>query len=661
VTSDRAVRRFPIRRWWFRPLLLAGSTALALLAGELAARALGLAPAVKPIALLGENTVYRLSEDPVLGFELKAGYRDEHPNLFYSYPSTNSHGQRDVERTVEKPPGVRRILVLGDSVVEGEGIRDIDATMSRQLEKLFPDGKTEVLNFGVSGYCTLAEVELLAVKGVRFRPDGVVLVFVENDFDNFNRQLIAFKEGFSRPAIVNLLFLHSHLFRAACLRFDLFRFRAEDDPVERNQKAIGLNNVVVGLRRLAALSRDHGFEVLVAIWPRFLNDRIEDGPFMPGSTTDLVVERLSRMVGLRAERLSAHFERHRASLGPKVNPRLHYTVNGDSMHPSAEGCRVAAEALREAILDWQKGVPSGGRVETAADPAAIEAAAQLGGQKADPSSMFNNQGSALQARGKIPEAIASFQKAVELNPRNVSARHNLGETLKSAGRIEEAAAEFQKALEIDPEYSPAHYSLGLVLLEKKQRADASAHFERALKASPEYCDLHYRLGRQAAEEGQTAQAALFYSQVIQVRPDHADAQYALGSILFAAGDLDGALRRFQASLAARADLLPAVRGAAWILATHPRAEVRQPEQAVELAERAIRLSGRRDPDTLDVLAAAYAAGGQFDLAIATVKEAMDQATGQLTEGLTARLALYRQGKPMVSATRPLPGKGPAKP
>ena len=87
--------------------------------------------------------------------------------------------------------------MLGDSVVEGVGLRDLDDTVSRQLEKLYPDGRTEVLNFGVSAYCTLAEVELLEVKGLAFDPDVVILVFVENDYLNFNRE--AHAESCSGP------------------------------------------------------------------------------------------------------------------------------------------------------------------------------------------------------------------------------------------------------------------------------------------------------------------------------------------------------------------------------------------------------------------------------------------------------------------------------
>ena len=155
------------------------STFIALLLCEILVWRLGSAPDVKPIEITSDQTVYERSTNPILGFELKANYRDDKADLKKSYPRTNAHGQRDVERSIDKPPGVKRIILLGDSVVEGMGVGEIDDTMSRQLEMLYEDGKTEVLNFAVSGYCTLAEVELLEVKGLQFDPDIVILVFVE--------------------------------------------------------------------------------------------------------------------------------------------------------------------------------------------------------------------------------------------------------------------------------------------------------------------------------------------------------------------------------------------------------------------------------------------------------------------------------------------------
>ena len=117
-------------------------------------------------------TAYMRSDNPILGSELKSSYRNPKADRVTSAPRTNRHGQRDVERKLEKPAGVRRVILLGDSVVESSEVPDIEKVMSRRLEQMFPDNTLEVLNFGVNGYCTLAEVELLhefLLGGVPFR------------------------------------------------------------------------------------------------------------------------------------------------------------------------------------------------------------------------------------------------------------------------------------------------------------------------------------------------------------------------------------------------------------------------------------------------------------------------------------------------------------
>ena len=147
------------------PVVAVLGVLLALPLVELAVRVTGLAPDLRLIDVTNDDsTVYRRSENPVLGFELKPNWRDEAADLARSYPSTNSFGQRDVERTLAKPPGVTRVLVLGASVVEGVGIRDLSDTITQRLENRLGPG-TEVLNFGVSAYCTRAKVELLRTKG----------------------------------------------------------------------------------------------------------------------------------------------------------------------------------------------------------------------------------------------------------------------------------------------------------------------------------------------------------------------------------------------------------------------------------------------------------------------------------------------------------------
>ena len=77
-------------------------------------------------------------------------------------------------------------------------------------------------------------------------------------------------------------------------------------------------------------------------------------------------------------------------------------------------------------------------------------------------------------------------------------------------------------------------------------------------------------------------------------------------------------------------------------------ETMQAEEAVELGTRAARLTNRQEPGALDALAAAYAAAGRFDEAVATAREAVallpaDQA--EVRAAMAYRLQLYSQGLP----------------
>jgi lysophospholipase L1-like esterase len=96
----------------------------------------------------------------------------------------NSLGFRDREHAVAKPAGVYRILVLGDSIVQGLSVANREdlftSVLERELDADAP-GRFEVLNFGVSGYNTQQEVETLRDKGLRYSPDLVVLAYCLND------------------------------------------------------------------------------------------------------------------------------------------------------------------------------------------------------------------------------------------------------------------------------------------------------------------------------------------------------------------------------------------------------------------------------------------------------------------------------------------------
>lgn len=104
---------------------------------------------------------------------------------FTSFVAINSRGLRDREIEPAKPPSGYRVLMLGDSFVEGAQV-PLDATVAKRLEELLrasAGGRPlDVVNAGNAGFGTAQELLFLEHDGRVYQPDLVVLVyFIDND------------------------------------------------------------------------------------------------------------------------------------------------------------------------------------------------------------------------------------------------------------------------------------------------------------------------------------------------------------------------------------------------------------------------------------------------------------------------------------------------
>ena len=104
----------------------------------------------------------------------------------------NPMGLRDPRQSYAKPPGVFRILLLGDSYVEAAQVQaeeSVSVKLERQLTASL-GRPVEVINGGVFGYGTAQEYLLLDLEGVKYQPDLVVLFFCHcNDIPNNNYRM----------------------------------------------------------------------------------------------------------------------------------------------------------------------------------------------------------------------------------------------------------------------------------------------------------------------------------------------------------------------------------------------------------------------------------------------------------------------------------------
>jgi tetratricopeptide (TPR) repeat protein len=210
-----------------------------------------------------------------------------------------------------------------------------------------------------------------------------------------------------------------------------------------------------------------------------------------------------------------------------------------------------------------------------------------------------------------------FTHALAVTRNNDVAMNNLGIIFLEQGRLDDAISNLQAAIDVRPENAPAHDNLAKALLRKG---------------------------------GHTAEAMVHYHKLLEIEPDNVEARNTLGTALIQQGHLREAIEQWQEALAIQPENGNAASNLAWVFATCPEDSFRDGRHAVELAEKALRVSGGKIPMIYKVLAAAYAESGRFSDAIESAQRgaelAMNQGNPGLATELQSNIAVYQSGRPL---------------
>jgi tetratricopeptide (TPR) repeat protein len=296
-------------------------------------------------------------------------------------------------------------------------------------------------------------------------------------------------------------------------------------------------------------------------------------------------------------------------------------------------------------------------------------------------------GGAYQKTGRLEEAEVHLAEAVRLSPEWAVPRLRLGNVYAALQRWQDALAHYERGLASQPGNAGARLDLAQALIRLRRYDEASAELERAAQQSDGLAptrrfSLHEALARTSWERGRPGDAIRHHRRALEIWLDHPGPETDIGLILARSARFDEALphlrraiahwrpesseayaargaeaaatglprhavRFYREALRLRPDLPLAADHLAWILATTPDAEIRDPDAAIRLAQTA--LSERSsNAILLDTLAAGYAAGDRFPEAVRTAeKAARDLPDGIFAAQVRARLASYRAGTPYV--------------
>jgi hypothetical protein len=194
----------------------------------------------------------------------------------------NALGLRGPAWMTPKPPGTKRILLLGDSFTFGQGVPDYDTIFSAILERRLTlevaiNGQSvEILNGGLPGSLTNEWVDLLDTLKDRFQPDLVVMIFFLRDgtrtssmgsfFGPIRNEIVATNRN-------SVLYELSYAYR-------LYKNRLDSDRIQKSYTRVLLDSYLGtqeqttewriaqdNMRRIKAVAEAGGAQAALVIFP----------------------------------------------------------------------------------------------------------------------------------------------------------------------------------------------------------------------------------------------------------------------------------------------------------------------------------------------------------------------------------------------------------
>ncbi len=273
----------------------------------------------------------------------------------------NSHGFRGGPFELPKPAGTARVLCLGDSYTFGDYVNDDEtfpAALQANLKRLIPERPTEVINAGVNGYTIVDEREFAEEKGFALHPDVIVLGFVMNDLADLTRR-VSTRENQKTEAermSVSLLTPIKRILRQTATYNWLFKLKAQAlaragtdptlqalpqyhllrPPFDEETEALFVR-YASELGQLADSARQARVPLLLVLFPFY--EQVARGAT---AVAQARIGEIAKASGVPWVDLLPAFLGQGQEAGKLfLMPRNH--------HPSAEGYRVAADAVGRAI------------------------------------------------------------------------------------------------------------------------------------------------------------------------------------------------------------------------------------------------------------------------------------------------------------------------
>ena len=163
---------------------------------------------------------------------------------------------------------------------------------------------------------------------------------------------------------------------------------------------------------------------------------------------------------------------------------LDFLPNEAAIWSNRGNSRVGQNKLEDALADYDKAI-------------------ELAPQAPDP---YLNRGAALEGLGQWEAAISDYNQLLALDPQDPSGYNNRGNAKAGQGQWQAALADYDKAIELAPMFALAQINRALALYQLGQTPDAIRSMRNLARRYPQFADARAALTAALWDQGQPGEA-----------------------------------------------------------------------------------------------------------------------------------------------------------
>jgi tetratricopeptide (TPR) repeat protein len=257
---------------------------------------------------------------------------------------------------------------------------------------------------------------------------------------------------------------------------------------------------------------------------------------------------------------------------------------------------------------------------------------------------YFSRGSFQAAVGDYDKALQDYAIAIEKDPKQVPYYVNRAAVYMSINEFAKAKDDYDKAIAIDTKNSALVQQRAIALKAMGDLPASIAEFGLAIELDPKNIPAIMGRGFVYFQIGNHQEAVDDFAQVIELNPNAAVAYNNRGYNYQQLGEDAKALSDFDKAIELESAYGLAHQNRAWSLLTAKDTSLRDKDEALKSANKACELSEFKNPGDLAALAAAHAANGDFEVALGWQEKVITMVTEDQRPFARAVMTLYEGDK-----------------